>query len=163
MPERFATLKPTILAGTNVSGDGGPNTGQVLMTQGGQRSFQKLSGTAGGSATIWTGAGRLEAIVIHPPAARTIAVGADINSGLPLILYDGTCLGSGGPLSGEIQVWKGYADYEPTVSGGFRTGRTLTQLGLPFLSGLSHNSTSGGDGFTCFFSVVVSGGNQPNA
>lgn len=165
MPERVATRNPTILAGTNVSGTLGPNTGQICMTFGGQRSFQKLSGTAGGAATIWTGAGRLDSLIIHPPAARTVAVGADVNSGLRLILYDGTCLGSGGPLSGELQLFAGFSNtgnggVEATVSGGFRCGNVF-QLGHPFLSGLSHNSTSGQDGFTCFFTPVVSGATSP--
>lgn len=158
MPERASTAKPLIFAGTNMSGVLGPNTGQLCFTTGGQRSFQKQSGTAGGAATIWTGAGRLDAIHIHPPSVPTLANGSDIMSGIPLVFFDATALASGAPLSGEIVVYKGTGTTQPVAgSGVFRYGAVI-QLGFPFLSGLSHSSISGQDGFTVFFTPVMSGG-----
>ena len=146
------------MAGTTISGSLGPNTGQVCMTFGGQRSLMKASGTAGGAATIWTGAGRLDALHIHPPSVPTLANGSDIMSGIPLVFFDSTTPGSGAPLSGEIQLWKGTGTLAPVAgSGVFRYGSVI-QLGFPFLSGLSHSSISGQDGFTVYFTPVVSGG-----
>ena len=157
MPERIATAKPTVMVGSPISGSLGPNTGQICMTFGGQRSFGKLSGTAGGAATIWTGAGRLDAVHVHPPSVPTLANGSDIMSGIPLVFFDSTTPGSGAPLSGEIQLWKGTGTTQPVAgSGVFRYG-AVVQMGFPFLSGLSHSSISGQDGFTVYFTPVVSG------
>ena len=157
MPERASTSKPTILAGTNMSGVLGPNTGQVCTTQGGQRSFMKRSGTAGGAATIWTGAGRLDTIHVHPPALKTEAAGAMMASGIALVFFDSITHASGAPLSGEVILWKG--DGMPPVAGsGIVRAGAVIQLGAPFLSGLSHDSISGQDGFTVYFPPVMSGG-----
>ncbi len=157
MPERTPTINPTVFAGTALQ-SGTPNTGQILMSFGGQKVFTKLSGGAGGTAVVHVGAGRLDAIVIHPPSARTVAVGADVNSGLALTFLDQAVVLSGSlGLSGEPILWKGLADYEATVSGGFRCGRTVAPLGMPFSSGLAFSSTSGQDGFSLVYTPVVSG------
>lgn len=79
-------------------------------------------------------------------------------SGIPLVFFDATALASGAPLSGEIVVYKGTGTTQPVAgSGVFRYGAVI-QLGFPFLSGLSHSSISGQDGFTVFFTPVMSGG-----
>lgn len=163
MPERVATQNPHVMVGSTISGSLGPNTGQICMTFGGQRSFQKQSGTAGGAATIWTGAGRLDSILFHAPT-NTLAAGAAVESGLPLVLFDSVAHGSGAPLSGEIVLWRGVSTqlaYNSVISGVLTRVGGVLRLGHPFLSGLSHSSISGQDGFTVFFTPVVSGSTSP--
>jgi hypothetical protein len=157
MPERNPTKNPTVLVGSVIE-SGTPNTGQVPITYGGTKTFSAMSGAVGPDICIHVGAGRLDSVTIHPPSVRTVANGSDINSGLPITFYDSAVAVSGGPLSasGHKVIWKGFADYEKTVSGGFRTGRTVS-LGYAFTSGLVHTTTSGQDGWTVSYTPVVSG------
>ena len=91
MPERLATSKPTILAGTTLE-SGVPNTGQTLWTAGGTRTASVLSGSAGGDANLWVGGGRLDKGQLHPWAGA-------VYSGKPVIFYDAAVAVSGGPLA----------------------------------------------------------------
>lgn len=155
MPERQPTAKPTIIAGTTfVSGD--PNTGQQLFTYGGTKTFTKFSGTAGGDANVWVGAGRLDVACTFDGSALAL-------SGTPIIFYDSAIAVSGGPLAtsghkvvGVLGV--GGANAGPLAASGdvFMAGMTQI-IAMPFNSGLCYTSRSGHLGFSISYTPVVSG------
>ncbi len=156
MPERAPTQFPTNICGTTLfSGD--PNTGQQLVTYGGSRTFNKQSGTAGGTAQIWTGAGRLDSVHLHPGATTTIPIA----SGISQQFWDQSAVVSGMSASGLLLASLLPAMFQGINSittnsgqlfyGGFQT------VGYSFKSGLAFNSTSGQVGFTASFTPVVSG------
>ncbi len=148
MPERNPTRSPTFIAGT-VLESGTPNTGQQTFTDGGSRTFQKLSGTAGGDANIWVGAGRLDAALLHPEllAANPAA------SGVTVLFYDSAAAVSGGPLTNKIV---GVLRSMETKSGQVQGGQ-VSKFGFVFTSGLCHTSASGMPGFTASYTPVISG------
>lgn len=160
MPERTPTRYPSIIAGTTLE-SGTPNTGQIPYTLGGTHTSTKLSGTAGGDANFWPGAGRLDSVCIFPPAS--VAVGP-VASGISLTFYDSVAAVSGGPLatSGHkvIAVISPATDNQlasPAWNSGLPIIGKTVQLGYVFTSGLCYVSTSGQLGFSVSFTPVVSG------
>lgn len=160
MPNRNPTAAPTVIIGS-VLESGTPNTGQVLYTLGGSKMYHVKSGVAGGATAIHVGAGRLDKIVMHPPATAAVGPAA---SGLALYFYDSAIAVSGGPLnaSGHNTV-AALSPVDPALvnfpnfeSGVGLQGRIL-DLGIPFTSGLCVTTRSGQAGFTITYTPVVSG------
>ena len=155
MPERTPTNKPVILAGTTLmSGDA--NTGQQLFTQGGTRTHTIFSGTAGGDAAIFVGAGRLDAAFFHPGAQLAL-------SGQSVMFYDAASPYSGGPIpaSGQtkvVGVLATVAASRPAASGDVFQGGVVQQFGFAFTSGLCFQGRSGQFGWSASYTPVVSGG-----
>lgn len=152
MPERLPTAKPTVVAGTNIE-SGTPNTGQVPYTIGGSRTFNKLSGTAGGDANIFVGGGRLDLGFQH--GATVLAL-----SGQAITFYDSAVAVSGGPLAAsghKVVGVLGFNQPQPAASGDVYQGGNVQNLGFVFTSGLCHNSRSGQLGFTVSYTIAVSG------
>lgn len=154
MPFRGATTNPTIIAGTNISGVG-INTGQINYTLGGQRTFTKYSGTAGGDAAIWVGPGRLDGAMLFDGSLLAL-------SGTPLIFYDSAVAVSGGPLAASghkvVGVLGPSSLGKVTMASGdvLQAGLTVSIM-APFNSGLCFSSRSGHLGMSCHFTPVVSG------
>lgn len=152
MPERNPTKTPMLIAGTNLE-SGTPNTGQIPYTLGGSRTYTKYSGTAGGDVNIWVGGGRLDSIFVIPSADAGL-------SGRALLFYDAAAAVSGGPIFlsghkvvGGVQVPTGST---PVLSGTPNIGGVVS-VGVVFTSGLCHTGGSGGFGFSCSFTPVISG------
>ncbi len=155
MPERAVTKNPTILAGTPLfSGD--PNTGQVMFSQGGTKNFTNYSGTAGGDAAIWVGAGRLDSAFFNAGSIATL-------SGQTVTFYDAATAVSGGPLAASNHKILGILGFPPgnapfvALSGQvFVAGQPPTFFGTVFTSGLCHTGRSGQLGFSAQYTPVVS-------
>ena len=162
MPERLPTTRPTILAGTNMT-SGDPNTGQLMNTLGGSKTFSQMSGLGASDVRIWAGGGRLDHVELHPN-------GLALASGPPVIFYDSAVAVSGGPIatSGHKIISKIAPQalaLQFTIplflqSGGTNFGG-VAQVGRVFTSGLVVVGTSGMNGITVSFTPVVSGV-QPN-
>ena len=154
MSNRFPTSKPTTMVGSTIL-SGLPNTGQVLFTQGGSVTFSKLSGTAGGNAMIFTGAGRLDSIHYHPSAIPAA-------SGFPLLFYDAASALSGHGASGYTILDTTNTAQFGSVFATFNSGVVNIggdkQVGRVFQSGLAFQSQSGQAGFTVSYTPVQSGG-----
>lgn len=154
MPERQPTAKPTIVAGTTfVSGD--PNTGQQLFSQGGTKTFTKFSGTAGGDANVWVGAGRLDNACLFDGSVVAL-------SGTPVIFYDSAIAVSGGPIAASGHKVVGVLGVGGSTKGVAASGDVfmagLSQtIAMPFNSGLCYTSRSGHLGFSISYTPVVSG------
>jgi len=162
MAESFGAKYPQRIAGSPISGEGQVDTGQVLHTYGGTKRFANYSGTAGGDANIHVGGGRLDYLILHPPATAAAGPAA---SGLTMTFYDAAAAVSGGPLStsGHTILWQGKAfdanAQASTIwnSGLGMVGRVIGPLGVPFHSGLCHTGASGHHGFTALYTPAVSG------
>lgn len=155
MAERSITTNPQVIAGTPTS-SGDVNTGQVLGTNGGTRTFTKFSGTAGGDALIHKGGGRLDKAFFLDSALIAL-------SGQPTIFYDAAVAVSGGPLAASGHKVVGVLAPSPDegaltgISGNALRGGVVRDIGFTFQSGLCHTSRSGGAGFTCSYTPVYSG------
>lgn len=151
MPERNPTVKPMIIAGTNVK-SGTPNTAQLLYTQGGSETFTILSGIAGGHGTICVGAGRLDAGFVHDSTLLAL-------SGQPITFFDTASPGSGGFSGMKVLGVLAPSDAFATtgISGAAWRGGQVRQFGFPFTSGLSYTGWSGQPGWSVTYSQVVSG------
>lgn len=168
MSERAATRNPTVIVGSPVSGQGGPNTGQLSWTQGGQRIHFQSSGAA--AAQIWPGAGRVNSVQLIGFAAAAPAAA----SGVPYLIYDGAVAGAGfSQLSGHRLLAKAdprtLAINNPSnsVLPLFNSGMVMYDgptewIGRPFSSGLNIQGASGACGIVIDYTPVVSGTN-PNA
>lgn len=153
MPNRAVTRNPTIMAGT-VLGSGEPNTGQIPLTLGGSRNHTVFSGTAGGDANIWVGAGRLDAAFFVDSALIAL-------SGQPVVFYDSAVAVSGGPLAASghkvIGVLAPSKEFATTgISGAALRGGDVRNFGFVFTSGLCHTGRSGGAGFSVSYTPVMS-------
>lgn len=151
MPNRTPTVRPVIMAGTNILSGVTPNTGQVLFTQGGSVAYTRYSGVAA-DAQIWSGAGRLDSIQLHPAAGLFVA------SGVATYLYDGAVAGTGpAAASGHLVLAVGDPQAIPRPPfGTFQSGDKVNagpimQVGAPFMSGLNVSSLSGAGGVTVIF------------
>lgn len=165
------TKSPCFIAGTPRS-SGDPFTGELLNAHAGGRTATLYSGlpsgsiytdglgavrtasTAnGGDLLLWSGAGRLNSLLVH-----TLAV-----SGQNAIFYDASVATSGGPFqaSGHRIIgilptyWSGANDRW------YATAQPMT-IDMPFSSGLCVRTQSGVPGFTASFSVEV-GTTYPSA
>ncbi len=154
MPERNPSARPTNIVGS-VLMSGDPNTGQQLFTANGTKTFTQYSGTAGGDANIWVGAGRLNGVYTHPGLTQLALSGQFIS------FYDSATAVSGGPLAtsghkiiGGIGLPQSLA---PAASGDLIVGGQYFPLGLVFTSGLCFQSRSGVNGWTADYTAVVSG------
>lgn len=155
MPERSITFHPTTIVGSpTYSGD--VNTGQVLNTLGGTKTFTSFSGTAGGDALIHKGGGRLDAAFFLDTALIAL-------SGQPVVFYDAAVAVSGGPLAASGHKVCGVLAPSPTegaltsISGNALRGGNVRQIGFTFQSGLCYSSRSGAGGFTASYTPVYSG------
>lgn len=122
--------KPCFVAGTpRNSGD--VQTGEIATTQGGGRVYTSFSGLVGGDALIYTGAGRLNQILVT----------ANLTSGKTVVFYDSAVATSGGPFSASGHKVVGVIGpvWHPGASGVInpysQPGGALG-AGLPFQSGL---------------------------
>lgn len=153
MPERNPTKNPTVFTGTTIM-SGAPNTGQMLMTQGGTHTHTNFSGAAGGDTNIWVGGGRLDAAFFVDSALIAL-------SGQAVTFYDAAAAVSGGPLatSGHkvVGVLAPTDEASATgISGAALRGGAIRQFGVPFWSGLCVTGRSGAAGFTAVYTPVVS-------
>lgn len=151
MPERAITEKPTIIAGTPLF-SGTPNTGQLLYSQGGQKTTSFFSGVVGPDKLLWTGAGRLDAAFFHDSALIAL-------SGQPVVFYDAAAAVSGGPLSGHTVVGVLAPSDEMAatgISGAALRGGQVRTFGFPFVNGLVASTRSGQPGFSATFTPVAS-------
>jgi hypothetical protein len=151
VPNRNPTATPTIIAGT-VLESGTPNTGQVMYSDGGNRLNSVFSGTAGGDANHWVGAGRLDSAFYHGQTVLAL-------SGQFVTFYDAAAAVSGGPLatSGhKIVAVLGFGNFG-NASGNVYTGGDLVKFGTVFTSGLCYASRSGQLGFSVCYTPVISG------
>lgn len=154
MPERLPTIKPTVNIGSVLT-SGDPNTGQMCYTQGGSKTFSKLSGVVGPDVNIWVGGGRLDASFFHDSALLAL-------SGQAVVFYDSAVAVSGGPLSTSGHKIVGVLaptgfQADTSVSGAALRGGIVINHGFPFTSGLCVTTRSGQAGFSATFTPVVSG------
>lgn len=149
--QRFPTAKPTVMVGSTVM-SGTPNTGQVLMTQGGTHLVSVASGVVGPDVAAWVGAGRLDSAFFHDSAIIAL-------SGQPVFFYDAATAVSGGPLTNKVVgVLAPGAELGGTgISGAALRGGALKTFGTPFYSGLCYSLRSGQAGFSVCFTPVLSG------
>lgn len=153
MPERQPTKNALYIAGTNLE-SGTPNTGQIMYTLGGAKTYTRFSGTVGPDTAIWVGAGRLDSIYLIPSADMAA-------SGKTILFYDSAVAASGGPIAasghkvlGGIQI--GGTPQPANLSGLINYGG-FVQCGLPFNSGLIATTASGQVGVSVCFTTVISG------
>lgn len=152
MPERFPAKNPMQLVGSPVE-SGVPNTGQLQMTQGGDRVHTIFSGTAGGDANIWVGGGRIDAGFFHDSAIA-------IHSGQAVTFYDSAVAVSGGPLAASghkvVAVLAPPTNVRADLSGGKFYGGEMRNFGFTFSSGLCFTGRSGQPGWSISYTPVVS-------
>lgn len=110
---------------------------------GGNQTFVRFSGTAGGDVAITSGTGRVNMIVPHTTAL----------SGQAVLLYDSAVARSGGPAaaSGHV-ILGGIPASPPTGASGTFAAALPIVLNVPFFSGLCVTGASGQVGFTVVFS-----------
>jgi hypothetical protein len=119
---------------------------QLFTSPGGQRTHTVFSGTAGGDANIYAGAGRLD--VGFQFGAAVLAL-----SGKSITFYDSAVAVSGGPLATSGHKVIGVlGSPSQAASGDMSTPGAVTQFGVRFTSGLCYASTSGQVGFTASYS-----------
>lgn len=164
MGNRKPTLYPTNIVGSPISGAGGPNTGQLSYTPGGQRVYATTSGTAN-PVQIQLGAGRLNSVQLLGFAAAAPAAA----SGVPYILYDAAVAGAGYvPASGHTLLAKldprslainnpGNESLNLFNSGMLMWDGDNVLLGRPYSSGLNIQGASGACGIIVDYTPVVSG------
>lgn len=161
MAEFGSTAKPTFIAGTNLSGCGGPNTTQLLYTMGGQQVTSYYSGVGQAATAVLAraGGGRLD--TIQGISAAALPLGA---SGFPVIFIDSHAAGTYSSTSGHkiLAVLDPRQVLQATIptlfnSGAVFFGTAPIQVGVPFSSGLMISALSGALGFTCSWTPVVSG------
>lgn len=124
--------KPTFIAGTPRS-SGDVQTGQFQTTPGGGRAFSLLSGLILSDTMIYSGAGRLDQIVIINSAPT---------SGSQLLFYDAAAVSSGGPYaaSGHKVIGTIPTPFLPSPTSGinpFAQAGAVINVGMPFQSGLA--------------------------
>lgn len=139
---------PCMVAGTPRS-SGDVQTGEINTTQGGGRTFMRMSGIIGGDVLIYSGAGRLNNILVIN----------NLQSGQSVLFYDSSVATSGGPFAtsghrvvGVIPpVWReGASGIINTLSA---PGQSLFPE-MPFQSGLvAACVASGCPGFTVSYTV----------
>lgn len=151
MGYRLPTAKPMVVAGTNVE-SGTPNTAQVLMTMGGQKTVTKLSGVVGPDVLVHVGPGRLDAAFFHDSAIIAL-------SGQPVVFYDASVAVSGGPLTNNVVgVLAPSDEFAATgISGAALRGGQVRNFGFTYLSGLCYSTRSGQAGFSASYTPAVSG------
>ena len=167
------TKNPQYLAGANFT-SGGPNTGEIHHTRGGQRNGTVWSGAlamslvglptgalgSGNNAQVWSGPGRLHTIIPHQY----------LNSGQPVWFYDaGAITVSGISVSGQRII--GYVPLTMPAALAVLSGNTQLTLAwdqrivvdMPFTSGLCISAASGSPGCSFSFSTerLVSGASEP--
>ena len=141
-------VRPCFVAGTpRASGD--VQTGEIATTHGGGRTFARLSGIIGGDALIYSGAGRLNSILICN----------QITSGQAVLFYDSATATSGGPFTASGHKVVGLIPYvwregaSGIINPNSAPGTTLFPE-MPFQSGLVVAVTNSGcPGFTVAFTV----------
>lgn len=145
---RAGAPKPCMVAGTPLS-SGDVQTGQVKTTAGGGRSATYLSGIIGGDKIIFSGAGRLDQILVIN----------NLVSGQSVIFYDSSTNTSGGPFGNKVigvipPVWRvGGSGVQCPLSA---EGTVITPQ-MPFQSGLCVAAVaSGTPGFSVSWTPEVS-------
>ncbi len=147
---------------------GGPNTGEQATIRGGSLAATVYSGNfalggsggltgapgavaVGGDVQLWSGAGRLNSILIHNV----------IQSGLQVVFYDTSTVTSGGPFPSSGHRFLGIIP-AITYGAGVASGNTFIvndgkpiNVDIPFQSGLAFNSRSGQTGFTVTWTPEV--------
>lgn len=157
------TRSPLRMAGANLQ-SGFPGTGEVQMTDGGQRTATVWSGniltnaaltgcpagavTSGGQIMIWSGGGRLHRILVH----------SLLTSGQPVTFYDSASITvSGVSVSGQRFIGRIPARSRATLA--LASGEVdiavpwndVIEVQMPFTSGLCAAAASGAPGFTVSF------------
>ncbi len=155
MPERTPTHYPKVVAGT-VLMSGSPNTGQCLVSFGGQKTVTIYSGVAP-DTQIQKGAGRLIRAQFLPDPGTVAA------SGIVIRFYDANIPAVAGPvfLSGHkplgvLQI------ANPDNGAAWASGAVLAQaqaavFNVVYTSGLCVTQLSGQPGFTVSYTPVISG------
>ena len=119
----------------------------TYTTQGGLRTACVFSGTAGGDALLFSGAGRINYILPH--GVQT--------SGVAVTFYDSAIAVSGGPLpaSGHTIVGVLPATQSPVSGTVFFTNGSPIEVNMSFRSGLCIASRSGQVGVTVSYTPEV--------
>ncbi len=159
----LTTRAPLRVTGANVN-SGFPNTGEINVSDGGERTACVWSGslltnasltgcptgavTSGGHILLWTGAGRLNRVYAHDM----------LTSGLAVTFYDAAAISvSGVSVSGQRFLGKIPARSRGTLavaSGSVDTVVSwddILNFQMPFSSGLCVAAASGAPGFTASF------------
>ncbi len=154
MPQLPPAARPLILAGTNVE-SGTPNTGQIMQTLGGSRTFSAYSGLSLADQSVWVGAGRLDSAAYAGPSANTAA------SGIAIVFYDAAIALPFPSLSGGnpgVSGAKLLGVLLPTITNsGAKLRSDRQEFGVAFTSGLCVQATSGAPPYVVSFTPVVSG------
>lgn len=155
-----STRSPNRMAGSTLY-SGGPNTGELSVTNGGALAATIYSGGAlspgsgftpgavktGDHVVLFSGPGRLNSVI---PLASVLS-----NSGVALTFYDSATAAVSGPLAGGARAILASINAPQGNSGDLSRAGVPIMVGTPFASGLAVCATSGTVGFTVTYTPEV--------